>query len=100
MASRCLHLDRPDDLERVTAEDSEAATEAPSPCSTTWRSWARNANAGCLLLGFYYCQQRLAQLANAHGYRSVRSATVQKFKCLERLRELVRTAFRAETIGQ
>ena len=43
-----------------------------------------------LLLNFYYFQQPLAQLAAAHGYRSVRSATVQKFKCLERLRRAVR----------
>ncbi|GAA4038520.1 hypothetical protein GCM10022409_25050 [Hymenobacter glaciei] len=51
-----------------------------------------------MLLSFYYFQQPLAQIAEANGYRSVRSATVQKFKCLERLRESVRAAFRAETI--
>lgn len=45
-----------------------------------------------LLLSFYYFQQPLAQLAEAHGYGSVRSATVQKFKCLERLRSAVRAA--------
>jgi RNA polymerase sigma factor (sigma-70 family) len=46
-----------------------------------------------VLLGFYYFQQPLAQLARTHGYRSVRSATVQKFKCLERLRNLVKHTF-------
>ncbi|MGI4737086.1 MAG: RNA polymerase sigma factor [Janthinobacterium lividum] len=50
-----------------------------------------------LLLSFYYFQQPLTQLAETHGYRSVRSATVQKFKCLEQLRHAVRAAFRAET---
>lgn len=53
-----------------------------------------------LLLSFYYFQQPLAQLAETYGYRSVRSATVQKFKCLERLRHAVRAAFRAQTIDQ
>ena len=53
-----------------------------------------------LLLGFYYFQQPLSQLADAHGYRSVRSATVQKFKCLERLRHAVRAVFRAQTADQ
>lgn len=53
-----------------------------------------------LLLSFYYFQQPLTQLAETHGYRSVRSATVQKFKCLERLRHAVRAAFRAQTIDQ
>jgi RNA polymerase sigma factor (sigma-70 family) len=50
-----------------------------------------------ILLDFYYFQQPLAQITAAHGYRSVRSATVQKFKCLERLRQSVRAAFRVET---
>ncbi|MVN77480.1 sigma-70 family RNA polymerase sigma factor [Hymenobacter sp. HMF4947] len=35
--------------------------------------------------------------AFANGYRSIRSATVQKFKCLERLRHAVRVAFQPTT---
>ena len=50
-----------------------------------------------MLLAFYYFQQPLAQITTAHGYGSVRSATVQKFKCLERLRQSVRAAFGVET---
>lgn len=42
-----------------------------------------------LLVSFYYFGQRLEQIAERHGYRNVRSATVQKFKCLERLRKAV-----------
>lgn len=42
-----------------------------------------------ILLSFYYFQQPLEQIANTHQYSSVRSATVQKFKCLERLRKSV-----------
>ncbi|MDO7873263.1 sigma-70 family RNA polymerase sigma factor [Hymenobacter sp. ASUV-10] len=49
-----------------------------------------------VLLAFYYFQQPLTQIAARHGYRSVRSATVQKFKCLERLREKVRAVFTPE----
>ena len=45
-----------------------------------------------ILLAFYYFQQPLEQIAGAHHYQSVRSATVQKFKCLERLRKSVRAA--------
>ncbi|MDO7885917.1 RNA polymerase sigma factor [Hymenobacter cheonanensis] len=51
-----------------------------------------------ILLDFYYFQQPLAQITAALGYGSVRSATVQKFKCLERLRQAVRAAFGAETM--
>jgi RNA polymerase sigma factor (sigma-70 family) len=49
-----------------------------------------------VLLAFYYFQQPLSQIAATHGYRSVRSATVQKFKCLERLRQAVRAVFTHE----
>lgn len=49
-----------------------------------------------VLLAFYYFQQPLTQIAAAYGYRSVRSATVQKFKCLERLRQSVRALFTTE----
>jgi RNA polymerase sigma factor (sigma-70 family) len=49
-----------------------------------------------VLLAFYYFQQPLTQIAATHGYRSVRSATVQKFKCLERLREKVCAVFAHE----
>ncbi|TXK52853.1 sigma-70 family RNA polymerase sigma factor [Pontibacter qinzhouensis] len=39
------------------------------------------------LVAFYYLGQQLEQIAQQHQYRNVRSATVQKFKCLERLRK-------------
>ncbi|TGE09536.1 RNA polymerase sigma factor [Hymenobacter fodinae] len=45
-----------------------------------------------ILLSFYYFQQPLEQIAAENNYGSVRSATVQKFKCLERLRKAVRQA--------
>ncbi|MFD2999713.1 RNA polymerase sigma factor [Pontibacter toksunensis] len=40
-----------------------------------------------ILVAFYYLGQRMEQVAEQHQYRNVRSATVQKFKCLERLRK-------------
>ncbi|WP_245882913.1 RNA polymerase sigma factor [Hymenobacter chitinivorans] len=43
-----------------------------------------------MLLAFYYFQQPLEQIASSLHYGSIRSATVQKFKCLERLRKSVR----------
>jgi RNA polymerase sigma factor (sigma-70 family) len=42
-----------------------------------------------ILVQFYYFGQQLEQIAADHGYRTIRSATVQKFKCLERLRKAV-----------
>lgn len=43
-----------------------------------------------ILVSFYYFGQQLEQIAGRHGYRNIRTATVQKFKCLERLRQSVR----------
>jgi RNA polymerase sigma factor (sigma-70 family) len=40
-----------------------------------------------ILVAFYYLGRRMDQIAEEHQYRNVRSATVQKFKCLERLRK-------------
>jgi RNA polymerase sigma factor (sigma-70 family) len=45
-----------------------------------------------ILLSFYYFRQTMEQIAEQHQYRNIRTATVQKFKCLERLRKSVSTA--------
>jgi RNA polymerase sigma factor (sigma-70 family) len=42
-----------------------------------------------ILVSFYYFGQRLEQVAAQHSYQNIRTATVQKFKCLERLRKAV-----------
>ncbi len=42
-----------------------------------------------ILVSFYYFGQRLDHIATRHGYQNIRTATVQKFKCLERLRKSV-----------
>jgi DNA-directed RNA polymerase specialized sigma24 family protein len=43
-----------------------------------------------LLAGFYYHQQPLTEIAGQFGYSGVRSATVQKYKCLEKVRETIK----------
>jgi DNA-directed RNA polymerase specialized sigma24 family protein len=43
-----------------------------------------------LLKGFYYDQLSLAEIADGFGYSGVRSATVQKYKCLEKVRETIK----------
>ncbi|GAB3282323.1 hypothetical protein GCM10027347_58540 [Larkinella harenae] len=42
-----------------------------------------------ILVSFYYFGHRLEQIAAQHGYQNIRTATVQKYKCLERLRKAV-----------
>lgn len=91
--ARLPHEALPDDLESLATEEPEEATLAVL-------NYVEQLGAKCrsVLLAFYYFQQPLTQIAAANGYRSVRSATVQKFKCLERLRDSVRRAFQTETI--
>jgi len=43
-----------------------------------------------LLRGFYYDQLPLNDIATQFGFSGVRSATVQKYKCLEKVRETIK----------
>jgi len=43
-----------------------------------------------LLKSFYYDELPLNEIAGEFGYSSVRSATVQKYKCLEKVRETIK----------
>jgi RNA polymerase sigma factor (sigma-70 family) len=91
--ARLPHEALPDDLGQLPAE----APLAEEPTFAVL-DYVQRLGEKCreVLLAFYYFQQPLTQIAAAHGYRSVRSATVQKFKCLERLRQSVRAVFATE----
>ncbi|MBD8489752.1 sigma-70 family RNA polymerase sigma factor [Echinicola sp. CAU 1574] len=43
-----------------------------------------------MLKAFYYDRLSMEQLAGQFGYQSTRSATVQKYKCLEKVRDQVK----------
>lgn len=45
-----------------------------------------------MLQSFYYLKMSLQDIAEAFGYGSIRSATVQKFKCLEKVRQHVKAS--------
>lgn len=49
-----------------------------------------------LLQAFYYQKNSLAEIKERFGYSSVRSATVQKYKCLEKIRKEVKNKSYAE----
>lgn len=95
--ARLPHEPLPPEWEPAASEEEPV----PPDLAGAVRDYVAQLNEKCksLLLGFYYFQQPLAQLAEAHGYRSVRSATVQKFKCLERLRRAVREVFHAQPLA-
>lgn len=96
--ARLPHQALPDAWEPAATEEAEAL---PDPTFAVLDHVERlGIKCKSLLLSFYYFQQPLSELAETHGYRSVRSATVQKFKCLERLRSSVRAIFHAQPLDQ
>ena len=63
-----------------------------SPSSRRLLRFLETAGRKCmdLLKSFYYDQMPLEEIADAYGFSGIRSATVQKYKCLEKVRETVR----------
>ena len=64
----------------------------PEPITQKLLNYLKQSGERCmdLLQAFYYEKLTMAQLANRFGYRSERSATVQKYKCLEKVRNQVK----------
>jgi RNA polymerase sigma factor (sigma-70 family) len=84
-----------DELAAGVAEEADAAAEPVFAVLDYVERLGEKCKS--VLLSFYYFQQPLTQIAEQQGYSSVRSATVQKFKCLERLRHAARNAFQTAT---
>jgi RNA polymerase sigma factor (sigma-70 family) len=93
--ARLPHEDLPDYLDQLPAETAD-----PTESNLALLDYVEQLGEKCksMLLAFYYFQQPLGQITATLGYGSVRSATVQKFKCLERLRQSVRAAFTSEAL--
>ncbi|MES2808487.1 MAG: sigma-70 family RNA polymerase sigma factor [Bacteroidota bacterium] len=70
----------------ISEEDHE------SPSHNRLMRFLETAGKKCmdLLTGFYYDKRPLAEMADEFGYSGTRSATVQKYKCLEKVRETVK----------
>ena len=84
-----------DDLTEL-AEDGLTASEASDPerRSRLLRKYLKTAGDACLRLlqAFYYDQLSMPAIAEKFHYRSAHSATVQKYKCLEKLREKIKNS--------
>jgi DNA-directed RNA polymerase specialized sigma24 family protein len=73
-------------------EMSIVLPEEPDVSTNRLLDFLETAGEKCmrLLHTFYYEKQPVKKIVQLFGYRNERSATVQKFKCLEKLRETVR----------
>jgi len=72
---------------------------APAPeRATRLLHYLQAAGRKCLQLlqAFYYEQRSMQEIARQFHFRTARSATVQKYKCLEKVREQVKNAEKYE----
>jgi DNA-directed RNA polymerase specialized sigma24 family protein len=77
------------EMEHTMAEEE---ISDPEKKARLLRKYLQTAGDTCmrLLQAFYYDRLSMAAIAKKFGYGSTRSATVQKYKCLEKLRENVK----------
>ncbi|MDB5011483.1 MAG: polymerase subunit sigma-70, partial [Mucilaginibacter sp.] len=72
--------------------DVTLTEDESSPSAQRLMHFLATAGKKCmeLLTGFYYDRLPLTKIATQFGYSGVRSATVQKYKCLEKVRETIK----------
>lgn len=85
------------DKQRILLSETECAITIPEEFETDMKpdsllTFLKSAGQKCmtLLQAFYYERKSMDAIRNAFGFSSVRSATVQKYKCLEKVRDLVK----------
>ncbi|WP_215225073.1 RNA polymerase sigma factor [Echinicola shivajiensis] len=79
-----------DDLEAIEEVEEYAIAEESSTFQLI--PFLQQAGKKCMqmLKSFYYDRLSMEELAGQFGYSSTRSATVQKYKCLEKVRDQVK----------
>lgn len=80
--------------ERLDNIDTSLLTETKEPIMSNHKllTFLETAGERCMemLKAFYYDKWSLAKISERFGFSGTRSATVQKYKCLERVREEVK----------
>lgn len=79
------------DIEGLDAVDIPVE-EKENPSAKRLLYFLEKAGNKCmqLLKNFYYDKLPLQEIAGAYGFSGIRSATAQKYKCLEKVRETVK----------
>lgn len=92
-----LWIKKSKEYQRILLTEDESMITIPDDFepevnTATIISFLRAAGHRCmtLLQAFYYDKESLEKIKDTFGFSSVRSATVQKFKCLEKVRDLVK----------
>lgn len=78
--------------EELQGTDIEVGEQLPQSSTQKLLHFVETAGRKCLdiLKAFYYDKMPVEQVADTFGYSGIRSATVQKYKCLEKLRDTVK----------
>lgn len=86
LEKRNRYQNLPADIDEQLKQDEDAAQEQENQ---KLANYVEKLGEKCssLLVSFYYLGHRMEQITAQLQYKNVRSATVQKFKCLERLRK-------------
>lgn len=84
----CAEQKRSESLDHVDMKDEKEQ----EPSKHKLLAILRSTGDKCLqiLQAFYYEKLPMTQLSQRFGFKSERSATVQKFKCLEKVRDMVK----------
>jgi DNA-directed RNA polymerase specialized sigma24 family protein len=83
-----------ENCQNISLDGIDIAFSEPeeNPSNSRLMHFLETAGKKCmeLLKSFYYDQLPLADAATLFGFSGVRSATVQKYKCLEKVRETIK----------
>ena len=98
IAKHLWSKNRRDNSHYVIMEDDSFTATIPSdthqqPIAAKLLDYLETSGQKCmeLLKNFYYDKLPMNDIAAAFGFSSIRSATVQKFKCLEKVRNMVKS---------
>ncbi|MBO9731316.1 MAG: sigma-70 family RNA polymerase sigma factor [Chitinophaga sp.] len=89
-------------LENISAEIAIPEDYyGPPPVATPLLSYLKAAGKRCLQLlqAFYYDQHSIKEIADDFHFKSLHSASVQKYKCLEKVRTQLQQSNYAETVS-
>lgn len=79
-------------LDEMISSLDTVIEDEPQPAINKLLIYLETAGQKCmeLLVSFYYDKQPMKNIAGLFGFASEHSATVQKFKCLEKVRETIK----------
>jgi DNA-directed RNA polymerase specialized sigma24 family protein len=96
------HMGRYTSLENIPADIAVPADYyAPPPVARPLLDYVKTAGKKCLQLlhAFYYDHLSIQEIADDFHFKTLHSASVQKYKCLEKVREQIKQSDYAETVS-